>query len=160
MRLAGRHEILHKQRLQSYYARGVAIQLVWLNGTTYQRTRRERPMCRSAPVRTELLPIKPDMSPTFVIPTVALAEWRNPPRGRMNHQKDKTCCLGRFLGSLPFARNDITGERSTSAPIVPTMFNAVPPLIHRLRAVPLPRWGRFFGAFLGRSLHTLPDGSK
>ena len=50
------------------------------------------------------------------------------------------------------ARDDLKHSRnsrrirrnvSTSAPIVPTILNAVPPLIHRLRAVPLPRWGRF-----------------
>ena len=91
--------------------------------------------------------------------------------------QDKTCHLGRFLGSLPFARNDMSGGGSglyaqglslqrpgtahrpfptvrlgliPSAPIVPTMENAVPHLIHRLRAVPLPRRGRFFGAVLGR----------
>ena len=63
--------------------------------------------------------------------------------------QSKICYLGRFLGSLLFARNNKSGNVSTSAPVVPTMRNAVPPLIHRLRAVPLPRWGRFSWSFSG-----------
>ena len=68
----------------------------------------------------------------------------------------------RGRGGVKHSRNcrRIRRNASTSAPIVPTTYNAVPPLIHRLRAVPLPRWGRFFRAFLGRSLHTLTDGLK
>ncbi len=79
--------------------------------------------------------------------------------------QDKICYSGRFLDSHSFARNDMSGGGSvlsarvlfatspgtahrpfptvslggsTSAPIVPTMQNVVPRLIHRLRRSSFP----------------------
>ena len=74
----------------------------------YQRIRRERPMCRSAAERTEPLPIKTRHVPHHVIPTVALAEWRNPPRKIKNQRKIKQAT--REDSSTPFysARNDMS----------------------------------------------------
>ena len=81
-----------------------------LKTSTNQRNRRERPMCRSARERTELLPIKTRHVPPYVIPTVAQAEWRNPPRGRKVPTQGKICYLGRFLDSVhSLARNDMIG---------------------------------------------------
>ncbi len=86
------------------------------------------------------LPIKTRNVPRFVIPTGAQAEWRNPIRCKKELPQDKTCHSGRFLGSLRFARNDIIGG-----------------------------WFRFVRTgyirhaaerHIGRSLHTLTDGSK
>ena len=62
----------------------------------------------TAPERTELLPMKNGNVPHCVIPTVAQAEWRNPPRGMMNHRKAKSAtCVD---SSTPFhsARNDMS----------------------------------------------------
>ena len=38
------------------------------------------------PESAELFPEKAENVPTYVIPTVAVAEWRNPPRSR-KHQR-------------------------------------------------------------------------
>ncbi len=70
-------------------------------------------MCRSARLRTKPLPIKPETSPHCVIPTVAQAEWRNPPRWIMNHHKIKLATQEdsstRILRS---PRNDMSGGGS------------------------------------------------
>ena len=71
---------------------------------------RERPMCRSAPERTELLPKKTDTFPHFVIPTVAQAEWRNPPRRIMNQHKIKHVTWEDSSTPFHSARNDIIGR--------------------------------------------------
>ena len=70
--------------------------------------------------------------------------------------QDKPSYLGRFLDSLRSLGMTCT-MGSTSAPIVSTTYNAAPPLIHRLRAVPLPRWGRPFWSFPG-AFHTSFNG--
>ena len=61
-----------------------------------------------SPRKDEPSPIKARHLPRYVIPTVALAEWRNPPRSRNVPMQSKICHLGRFLDSL-HSRNDISG---------------------------------------------------
>ena len=68
-------------------------------GSPFQRNRRERPVCRSAPERTELFPIIPNTFPRFCH-SDREAEWRNLPRWVKEPTQDKNCCLGRFLGSF------------------------------------------------------------
>ena len=112
-----------------------------LKTPAHQRNRRERPMCRSTPERTEPVTDKNQTRPRYVIPTVAQAEWRNPPRGRNVPTQGEICYLGRFLDSVSlYARNDIIGG-----------------------------WFRFVRTgyirhaaerHIGRSLHTLTDGHK
>ena len=85
------------------------LRILRLKTSTYQRNRRERPMCRSAPESTEPLPMKNRNAPHCVIPTAAQAEWRNPPRGRKVPPQGKICHLGRFLTPFHYARNDMPG---------------------------------------------------
>ena len=99
----------------------------------------ERPMCRSARESTELLPKIPDTSPPYVIPTAAQAEWRNPPRGRKVPTQSKICYLGGFLDLLRSLGMTCRG----AFPFVHTGYNCNAAERHA-----------------GRSLHTLPDGSK
>ena len=70
---------------------------------------------------------------------------KNAPRPSQSRLRRASSPRGRAKGAFSVC--------FTSAPVVSTMFNAAPRLIHRLRAVPLPRWGRFFRAFLHRSIN-------
>ena len=47
--------------------------------------------------------------PHYVIPTAAPAEWRNPPRGMMNHHKLKLATWEDSSTPFHYARNDIIG---------------------------------------------------
>ena len=71
----------------------------------------ERPMCRSARESTEPLPIKTRHAPRYVIPTAALAEWRNPPRGRKYQHKVKSATREDSSTPFHYTRNDIIGGR-------------------------------------------------
>ena len=70
---------------------------------------------------------------------------KNAPRPSQSRLRRASSPRGRAKGAFSVC--------FTSAPVVSTMFNAAPRLIHRLRAVPLPRWGRLFRAFLHRSIN-------
>ena len=83
----------------------------WLKKQTCQRNRRERPVCRSAPERTELFPIIPENVPhchsdgrvSGVEESTTLVK---------EPTQDKACHLGRFLNSLSLPRNDMSGGGS------------------------------------------------
>ena len=85
------------------------------------------------------LPIKTRNVPRYVIPTVAQAEWRNPPRWMMNHHKKKLATREDSSTPFHYARNDISGV----VPVIRTGYNCHASERH-----------------IGRSLHTLTDGSK
>ena len=101
-----------------------------------------------APERTELLPMKNGKVPPLCHSDGRASGVEESTTLDNEPPQDKPSYLGRFLDSLrSLGMTCTTG--STSAPIVSTTYNAAPPLIHRLRAVPLPRWGRSFWSFPG-----------
>ena len=67
--------------------------------STQQRNRRERPVCRSAPERTELFPIKPKTSPIMSFRPQRSGVEESITFGKEPTQ-DKTGYSGRFLDSL------------------------------------------------------------
>ena len=76
------------------------IQPVWTKESTYQRNRRERPMCRSAPERTELFPIIPENVPHFCHSDRSVSGVEESTTLEEGLTQDKICNLGRFLDSL------------------------------------------------------------
>ena len=101
-----------------------------------------------APERTELLPMKNGNVPPLCHSDGRASGVEESTTLDNEPPQDKPSYLGRFLDSLRSLGMTCT-MGSTSAPIVSTTYNAAPPLIHRLRAVPLPRWGRSFWSFPG-----------
>ena len=71
-----------------------------LKTSAYQRTRRERPMCRSARERTEALPIKTRHVPHLCHSDRSVSGVEESTTWDDEPTQDKTCYLGRFLGSL------------------------------------------------------------
>ena len=84
------------------------IQSVRMNGTTHQRNRRERPVCRSAPERTELFPIKPENVSHFCHSDRSVSGVEESTTLGNEPTQDKTGNSGRFLDSHSFARNDMS----------------------------------------------------
>ena len=81
-------------------------------GRTFQRNRRERPVCRSAPERTELFPIIPENVPPFCHSDRSVSGVEESTTWDDEPPQEKACNLSRFLDSHSFARNDMSGGGS------------------------------------------------
>ena len=108
--------------------------------STNRRNRRERPACRSAPERTEPLPIIPENVPPYVIPTGAQAEWRNLLKLQALPYAGYLCYLGRFLHSA-----DATVGMTYVFSLVVTNSN--------IQRVALRPWRQIAAATLRGSIH-------